>query len=310
MERDFRVSVIIPVYNRQVLGERALRSAVTQDVSGMEIVVVDDCSTPPFRLPENLKDHANINVIRLNPNQGESASRNAGVAAARGGWISFLDADDYWLPGTLAPRLSAAEQSFSLSNDPLTVHVGGFVVDNMRLGRREARMPVSSGDPKMFASGCWFCPGSTSLLRREVFAKVGPCDSALRRLQDLDWYLRLALCGGRVSAWNEFVAVVQTGPKSVIGPLETAIDHLEWKYASSSGPFQLPPALVRRLEAYFDVERASIAAAEKNWIDTAYFISRSLARVPRLTVHLERFWRRGPIDANLQLPHSARHSRG
>ncbi len=52
MEPEFRVSVIIPVYNRQVLGERALRSVVTQDVSGMEIVVVDDCSTPPFAFPK------------------------------------------------------------------------------------------------------------------------------------------------------------------------------------------------------------------------------------------------------------------
>jgi len=174
MESDFRVSVVIPVYNRQTLGERALRSAATQDVSGMEIIVVDDCSSPPFRFPEDLKDHPNINLICLNPNQGESESRNAGVAAARSNWIAFLDADDYWLPGTLAPRLSTAERSFSQLNDALTVYAAGFIIDNIRLRRREARMPVSSDDPEMFASGCWFCPGSTSLLRKEVFAKVGP----------------------------------------------------------------------------------------------------------------------------------------
>ena len=299
MQSSIRVSVIVTVYNRQGLGERALRSVVTQDLSGMEIVVVDDCSTPPFRLPKNLEDHPNINLIRLDTNQGESAARNACVAAVRGDWIAFLDSDDYWLPGTLEPRFSSAERSFSQSNDPLTVYVGGFVIDNTRLGRREARMPVASDDPEMFASGCWFSPGSTSLLRKEVFAAVGTCDRELRRLQDLDWYLRLALCGGQVAVWDEFVAVVHAGPKSAIGTLETAINHLEWKYASPSGPFQLAPTLVRRLHAYFDIERASITAAEKKWLTTAYFISRSLARVPRLTLHLERFWYRRPLEGKL-----------
>ena len=298
MKFAIRVSVIIPVYNRQVLGERALRSVITQDVSGMEIVVVDDCSQPPFRLPGNLQDHPSIRLVRLDQNEGESGSRNAGVAAARGDWIAFLDSDDYWLPGTLAPRLSAAERSFAKSNDPLTVYVGGFVIENKRLGRKKPRMTVASDDPKMFASGCWFCPGSTSLLRKDVFVKVGPCDVTLRRLQDLDWFLRLALCGGRVTVWDEFVAVVQREPKAVNGTLATAIDRLEWKYASPSGPFQLAPVLVRKLKAYFDIERAALSAAEKNWLGTAYFISRSLARVPRSTLHLERFWHR-PVECKL-----------
>ena len=296
---EIYISVIIPVYDRQLLAERALRSAVTQNVSGMEIVVVDDCSSPPFQLPDNLIDHPHINLIRLMPNQGEAKARNAGVAAARGDWIAFLDSDDYWLPETLAPRLSEAKRSFAKSNDPLMVQVGGFVIDDMRRGRREARMPVESNDPAMFASGCWFAPGSTSLMRKEVFTKVGPCDGRLRRLGDLDWYLRLALSGGRVVVWEEFVAVVHPGPKSAMSMLETAINHLEWKYSPSSGPFQLAPTLFRRLAAYLDIERASITAAEKNWTLTAFFITRSLARAPRLTLHLERFWQRYPVEGKL-----------
>ena len=295
---EIYISVIIPVYDRQLLAERALGSAVTQNVSGMEIVVVDDCSSPPFRLPDNLTGHPDIVLTRLKSNQGEAEARNAGVAAARGQWIAFLDTDDYWLPGTLAPRLSAAAKSFAQSKDVLTVYVGGFVMDNTRLGRREARMPVASDDPEMFASGCWFCPGSTSLLRRDVFTKVGPFDGALRRLEDLDWYLRLALCGGRVAVWDEIVAVVRAGRKSAIGTLETAIDHLQGKYASP-GPLQLAPTLFRKLCAYFDIERAAIAADKKNWLRTAFFISRSFARVPRLTLHLEDFWRRCPVGGKL-----------
>jgi glycosyltransferase involved in cell wall biosynthesis len=298
MESEICISIIIPVYNRQVLSERALRSVEIQNVGGMEIVVVDDCSSPPFRLPDDL-NRPHINVVRLEQNQGDAGARNAGVVAARGDWIAFLDSDDYWLPGTLAPRLSEAKRSFADSNDPLTIYVGGFVVQ--RPGRCEARMPVGSNNPTMFASGCWFSPGSTSLMRRDVFTNIGPYDSALRRLGDLDWHLRLALSGGRVAVWEELVAVIQPAPKSMAA-LEIAISHLQTKYASTSGSFQLAPNLLRRLAAYFDIERASVMAAEQNWLLTAFFLMRSLARVPRLTVHLERFWRGNPIKVSSILP--------
>src|SRR5262245_48981954 len=100
-----RVSVIIPVYNRPQLGERALRSAVAQQVEGMEIVVVDDCSNPPFRLAPDIAENPNVRLIRNERNGGASVARNNGVALAKGNWIAFLDSDDYWLPDTLRPRL-------------------------------------------------------------------------------------------------------------------------------------------------------------------------------------------------------------
>jgi glycosyltransferase involved in cell wall biosynthesis len=285
-----RVSVIIPVFNRQKLGERALRSAVAQELNGMEIVVFDDCSTPPFEIPADLKGRADISLLRSEHNEGESASRNAAVAAARGSWLAFLDSDDYWVAGSLQPRLGAAELAYSARKDPLTVHVAGFEIDHKLRGYREVRIPVGSDDTLMFASGCWFCPGSTSLLRKEAFNIVGPCDVALRRLQDMDWYLRLALAGGRIDVWNDVVAVVERGPKVSITSFEIAVEHLRSKYASLSSPHRLSPLHLRRMEAYFDIERASIFYAQRNWIRMFYVMARSLAREPRLTLHLERFW--------------------
>ena len=90
------LSVVLPVFNRQELAERALRSALVQDVADMEVVVVDDGSEPPFCLPVDLASHPKIRVIRQDKNLGESGARNAGVDAARGEWIAFLDSDDYW----------------------------------------------------------------------------------------------------------------------------------------------------------------------------------------------------------------------
>src|SRR5262245_16329081 len=81
-----RVSVVIPVHNRQILCERALRSALAQCVSRLETIIVDDGSRPPFQLPADLAGTPNIRIIRHDRNRGPAAARNTGVDTARGEW--------------------------------------------------------------------------------------------------------------------------------------------------------------------------------------------------------------------------------
>jgi len=285
-----RVSVIIPVYNRPELGERAVRSAVAQRVDGMEVIVVDDCSQPPFRLALDIAAKPNVRLIRNETNGGESVARNNGVAVAKGNWIAFLDSDDYWLADTLRPRLEFAEREFLAENDVMAAYAAGFVVDNKRTGQRQARIPKESARVLDFASGCWFAPGSTTLCRKEAIDRVGPSDPRLRRLQDVDWFLRLALAGGKIRVWAAVAAVIETGPKPAIATLEESAHHLRSKYAGKDCALCLPAQLMRRLEAYLDVERASVFASQARWFPMIYHLARSLWRVPRFTLPLERFW--------------------
>ena len=95
----------------------------------MEIVVVDDGSVPAFELPADLAADPGVQVIRHEQNRGAGRSRDTGVAAAHGEWIAFLDSDDYWLPGTLAPRLEMAERAFAATGDPMVAYSAGFVLD-------------------------------------------------------------------------------------------------------------------------------------------------------------------------------------
>src|SRR5262249_55465295 len=134
------------VYDRQGLGERALRSARDQDVAGMEIVVVDDGSNPPFGLPADLVSDPQVRLVRHETNRGAGCARDTGAAAARGDWIAFLDSDDYWLPGTLAPRLELAERGFAATGDPMVAYAAGFVLDR-KLNRQHGqgtRIPLPS----------------------------------------------------------------------------------------------------------------------------------------------------------------------
>ncbi|WP_137045747.1 glycosyltransferase family 2 protein [Pseudolabrys sp. FHR47] len=282
-------TIIIPVFNRQALCERALHSVVVQNVANTEIIVVDDCSQPAFTLPSSLSGHG-IRVIRHEKNHGAAAARNTGIEAAQGEWLLFLDSDDYWLTDTLAPRLTMAQQNYATNRSALTAFVAGFVLENKSIGRHDTRIPRASDDPLDFASGCWFSPGSTLLLRREVFAKIGPYDTALARLEDLDWFLRFALAGGRLERWPNVAAIIELGGKPRRDTLEQAAHRLLTKYATTGSPNRLTAPFIRRLKAYLDVERASIAAANRDWLATAFYFVRSWLRVPRTTLHLKRFW--------------------
>lgn len=98
------ISVIMPVYNAAPFLERAVRSALAQSFTPIEIIMVDDASTDAtLAVAQGLAErHANVKVISLPENGGPSVARNAAMAAAGGEWLAVLDADDAFMPDHLA----------------------------------------------------------------------------------------------------------------------------------------------------------------------------------------------------------------
>src|SRR4249920_2954185 len=89
------VSVVIPTYNDDRFVGEALRSVFAQTYDNIEVVVVDDGSSDDsVKVARSFGEK--VRVIQQS-NAGSAVARNRGMTAARGEFISFLDADDYWL---------------------------------------------------------------------------------------------------------------------------------------------------------------------------------------------------------------------
>lgn len=104
------VSVIIPCYNAQPFVAATIQSVLRQSWHEVEVLVVDDHSTDAsFAIVEAIAaGDARVRPMRLPRNHGSPAApRNAGVAAARGRWVAFLDADDLWHPRKLELQMRA-----------------------------------------------------------------------------------------------------------------------------------------------------------------------------------------------------------
>lgn len=105
------ISVVIPVYNGEKTIARAIRSALAQETE-KEIIVVDDCSTDDTAaVMESFAKEKQVRYCRNEKNLGVAQARNRGVMLARGEYVAFLDADDYWLEGKLAAQLEGLEKT-------------------------------------------------------------------------------------------------------------------------------------------------------------------------------------------------------
>ena len=113
---DIAVSVVMPSYNDGAWLRRAVESVLAQAaaVPGLELLLVDDASTDAATRAEQgalaVQYGDRLVLLRQAQNGGPARARNAGIAAARGQWIAFLDGDDYWLPGGLAARWAVVQQ--------------------------------------------------------------------------------------------------------------------------------------------------------------------------------------------------------
>jgi len=182
-----RFSVVMPVWNRAGVVGRAVASVLAQSCRDLELLVVDDGSTDA--LAEALAPFAGDPALRVlrREHRGVCAARNAGIAAARGTLIAYLDSDNRWHPEFLA-RMAAA-----LDGAGARVAYCDFDVYRRhpltRRVRRVARKSPSFEFRALLDDNS--IDINTLVHERGLVEEIGGWDEQLERMNDWDFILRL-----------------------------------------------------------------------------------------------------------------------
>ncbi|MEJ5365452.1 MAG: glycosyltransferase [Desulfosoma sp.] len=180
------VSVIIPTRNRADMVREAVDSVLAQKGAPFELIVVDDGSEDhSIRLLTSYGDA--VRILRRESPGGVSAARNAGIMAARGEWIAFLDSDDLWLPGKLRAQLDYFRNRPDMricQTDEIWIHKG-----RRRNPKRYHAKPSGSCFERLLER-CLVSP-SAVMMHRSLFEEVGLFDESLPACEDYDMWLRI-----------------------------------------------------------------------------------------------------------------------
>lgn len=186
MDASPPISVIIPTHNRAWSLRAAIDSVLGQSGPAFELFVVDDGSTD--ETPALLADYGDRIRALSQANQGVSAARNRGIAAAGGSLIVFLDSDDRWLPGKLAAQaafFAENPEAMICQTEELWVRKGVRVNPRRRHQKRFGMI----FEPSLAL--CLVSP-SAVMVRRSLFDQVGLFDETLPACEDYDLWLRVS----------------------------------------------------------------------------------------------------------------------
>ena len=204
------ISVVIPAYNAAQCIGRAIDSVLAQSFCDYEIIVVNDGSTDDTA--GVVSQYGSKVIYIYQENAGDGPARNAGIAAAKGDWIAFLDADDEWLPDKLKQQIELLDRNPDLK----WCSASRFEAAGERkttAGSKAAITEALAGRdyfPNYFTAALkGKCPiiTSTIMVHRQVFEQVGVFDSCWSRCADIDLWRHIAHSYPRIGYVPEPLAI-------------------------------------------------------------------------------------------------------
>lgn len=211
--RTPKVSVIISVYNMENYLEQCLDSIVSQTLSDIEIICVDDKSEDSslIILEKYQEKDSRIKVIPRGKRGGAGAARNAGIEAAKGKYLSVLDADDFFEPDMLEELYKKAEETksditicrvdeFDQKSKKYKINDYSIVVDKLTAPEFS---PEDISD-RIFNISCGWA--WDKLFKRNFVEKHGVRFQEIRTTNDMFFVYFLYTCAKKISIVDKVLA--------------------------------------------------------------------------------------------------------
>lgn len=208
-----RITVGLTCFNAGQTIERALWSALAQEWPDLEVVVVDDVSTDDSWeiICGIAKNDARVRAVRHVVNGGAAAARNTILDSASGEFVVFFDDDDESAPRRVRVQYEAL-RAYEIAHDVELIacyasgvrrYPNGYELKAEAIGSRpEAPQGETVADYLLFndrKEGVFYGAGTPTcalMMSRSALQKIGGFDSNLRRVEDVDLAIRIALEGG------------------------------------------------------------------------------------------------------------------
>ena len=185
-KKEFKVSVVIPTYNRVPYLGRAITSVLKQSYPVNEIIVIDNGSTDQT-LSFIKKKFTSIRVI-IEKKRGVSFARNLGIKNCKYNWIAFLDSDDEWITDKIEKQFVLLKESnFKYQ----FIHTNEIWIKNGMLKNQKKKHLKKGG--YIFEDCLDICKISPSsvLIKKELFDRYGLFDNKFKVCEDYELWLRI-----------------------------------------------------------------------------------------------------------------------
>lgn len=227
-QRRPSVSVVIPTYNRHAEVLAAARTALSQTLPPLEVIIVDDGSSQDKAELRAACLDAGVRLLEHDVNKGGGAARNTGIDAARGEWVALLDSDDAWVPDKLQRQFDCLGAD---AERPRVLAAGNLQV--VEPDGRTWLYNTAPPDPRQELSEYMLAQGGTlqssTLLLPTAFARQTRFNEVLPRHQDWDFVLRLVRNGAVLSYIHEPLVIYNNRPSANrVSQGESALPTLQW----------------------------------------------------------------------------------
>lgn len=197
------ISVIIAAYNAAQYLTEAIQSVLDQTYQDFEVIVVDDGSIDNTREIVHQFNDSRLKYI-YQENKGMANARNNGIKVSRGEYITFLDADDIFLPDKFSSQVMFLKQHPNIG-----LVVGGWIYidkNGQHLGKYEPWNNFPQLNTSTLLYSCPLIPAAV-LIASEWLKRIGLFDENLKGVADWDLWLRLVVAGCRIEWNNQLVCM-------------------------------------------------------------------------------------------------------